>query len=203
VALVHVDLGLELWVDGRKVLQRRGEGYPEDHGTVKARMKEASSRSISIPAPEVRLGASGGQCELRHVRLYRDVYYTSPELDAVRGSPEYEYAARQGLTGGEPGWGTMGHKISLAAHKEDPDLAEYFVLGDNSPQSLDSRAWTAASPALRLKDERGEPTYKLGTVPRYNLIGRALFVYWPAGFRVPGLPGLPIVPNVGKMRFIR
>lgn len=36
---------------------------------------------------------------------------------------------------------------------------EYFMLGDNSENSQDSRFW--------------------GTVPRSNIVGRALYVYWP------------------------
>ena len=60
-----------------------------------------------------------------------------------------------------------------------------------------------AAPTLRLKDAQRQPLYSLGTVPRYNMIGKAFFVYWPSGFQVPGLPGLPILPNVGRMRLIR
>ena len=45
--------------------------------------------------------------------------------------------------------------------------------------------------------------YQLGTVPRYSLIGKAIFVYWPSGFRLPFAPHLPIIPNVGRMRLIR
>ena len=38
-----------------------------------------------------------------------------------------------------------------------------------------------------------------------SLIGRALFVYWPAGFRVPApiVARAPVIPNVGRMRLIR
>ena len=46
------------------------------------------------------------------------------------------------------------------------------------------------------------PIYQLGTVPRYNLLGKGFMVYWPAGFRLPIL-NRAIVPNVGKMRLIR
>jgi hypothetical protein len=30
-----------------------------------------------------------------------------------------------------------------------------------------------------------------------------MFVYWPSGFRVPGLPRISLIPNVGRMRFIK
>jgi signal peptidase I len=36
---------------------------------------------------------------------------------------------------------------------------EYFVLGDNRPESADSRTW--------------------GFVPKDNIVGKSLFVYWP------------------------
>ena len=41
---------------------------------------------------------------------------------------------------------------------------EFFVCGDNSPKSLDSRLWPLERPV----------------VPRRNLVGKAFFVYWPA-----------------------
>jgi hypothetical protein len=46
-------------------------------------------------------------------------------------------------------------------------------------------------------------------VPRRYLLGKAFFVYWPAGFRitsddgVPFLSNVPLVPNTGEMRLIR
>ena len=96
-----------------------------------------------------------------------------------------------------------GQPIRLNGDPSSPnDLDSFYVLGDNSPQSHDSRRWTQAAPTLRLYQE-GKPVYQLGTVPRYNIIGKAVFVYWPSGFRLPGLAKLPIVPNVGDMRRVR
>ena len=163
------------------------------------------------------LAAWGGKCQLWHVRLLRDVYYTWPrQLRNVSHGPLGDYIRKLEELGRLPtassSRGTMGHPIILARGNE-PDMDEFFVLGDNSPQSLDGRVWSSAAPSLRLwrKDgkyldkyqEGAEPVYKLGTVPRYNLIGKALFVYWPSGFTLPGLPHLRLVPNVGRMRFIR
>jgi hypothetical protein len=243
-----------------------------------------------------------------------------------------------GFQRGRPGWGTEGHPITLETF-DNPDLDQYFVMGDNSPSSLDGRLWIKAAPTLRLYDDsglRGDPNlaigdidwpsflqdlqrptanarssaaayirsrlslgvadqvrrltpgevqydsvedslkrqivaelngmidsrglfdpklwlswgvtlpeparpmadmqaagqklppmelrrlnrlafqavmpqavsrqwriYQLGTVPRYSLIGKAIFVYWPSGFLVPGLSRLPVIPNVGRMRLIR
>ena len=51
---------------------------------------------------------------------------------------------------------------------------DYFVLGDNRAESSDSRDW--------------------GFVPRNNIVGRAVLVYWPLGQNNDGL--LPNVSNV-------
>jgi signal peptidase I len=67
--------------------------------------------------------------------------------------------------------------------KEMPKLVEghqliipegnYFVLGDNRDDSQDSRYW--------------------GFVPRENIIGRPLLIYWSSGGLTNDLPGSPTV----------
>ena len=69
-------------------------------------------------------------------------------------------------------------------------------MGDNSPQSYDSRLWWQTGEHLA---DRAE-AYRVGTVPADQMIGKAFFVYWPGGYRIFGY-GLPIVPNVGEMRW--
>jgi hypothetical protein len=53
----------------------------------------------------------------------------------------------------------------------------------------------------------GDLALRPGIVPRRYLLGKAFFVYWPAGFRATGslpiLNNLPLVPNTGDMRIIR
>jgi signal peptidase I len=74
---------------------------------------------------------------------------------------------------------------------------EYFVLGDNSAISGDARYWTAP---VQLPAE-GLPYVEGGRVPAEFMLGKAFFVYWPAGFGPMKLP-LNIVPDFGEMRFI-
>lgn len=202
LAITHADFRVGVWLDGELVLSSSDEQYSADHTKLRNRMHGIAE--MPIPLPEVRISAEFGSCELRHVRLHRDVYYTSPLIKQMGSGPLWDFAEELKVRRNSPGWGTTDNPIKLAKYEDKPELDQFFMLGDNSPQSLDGRGWVRASPTLRLRDGlTGEITYQLGTVPRYALIGKAFFVYWPAGFGVPALPGLPIVPNVGRMRLIR
>jgi signal peptidase I len=205
VDFYNVDYRLGIRIDGREVLASTPEQYSSDFDALVRRMRRADRDPLPVPRVEI-LGA-GGPFQLWHVGLYRDVFYTCASLMEIARNPLTDFAVAQGLNPARaarlPGWGTMGNPIALAKFPDRPELDQFFMLGDNSPESLDSRCWVEAAPTLRLYDESHRPIYQLGTVPRYNLIGQAFFVYWPAGFGVPGLPGLPIVPNPGKMRLIR
>jgi signal peptidase I len=137
-----------------------------------ARLLAAYRREDAPPKPEIRIGAEGQTCALSHVSLWRDVYYTNRDFD----------------TGGIK-WGTPDRPMKLG-----PD--EYWVLGDNSLMSGDGRYW-GMPVDLPAESLSAQP----GVVPGRFLLGKAFFVYWPAGHRpYPGLPGL--VPNFGDMRFI-
>jgi signal peptidase I len=123
---------------------------------------------------EPRLKISGsGKLTLSHVAVFRDIHYTTSKY---ANQPENGRA--------------IGKPFTL---NED----EYFVLGDNSPNSEDCRWWTRKGLA-----NKGLESYRVGVVPRDYLVGKALFVYWPSGFRpFPRFP-IGIIPNIGKMRFI-
>ncbi len=214
IALQNADYRVAMFVDGREVLATSDEEYDGDYEWIKQRVAEARRRPIPVPSAEIH--GAGGPFSLSHVKLWRDVYYTTPSLDVpdLDGGMDtlLEYQRAQGVDSGSPGWATTGRPLELR-WMEDRDRRrydEFFVLGDNSPQSLDGRGWLAAARTLDLYRSVGdgptdrEPIYKLGTVPRYNLIGKAFFVYWPAGFPIPHLRNWYwIVPNVGKMRLIR
>jgi signal peptidase I len=125
-------------------------------------------RAIIRPKMEI---FGSGKLTLSHVAVFRDIHYTSESYNGNRGR-------------------AADKPFQL---KDD----EYFVLGDNSPNSEDCRWWKVQgipNPPL--------PPYRVGIVPRDYLVGKALFVYWPSGFRPFDQFPLGIIPNVGLMRFI-
>lgn len=104
------------------------------------------------------VASKGAAVQVQHLKLWRDTYYTLPDKagqsDAFLPGEAYENSPQF--------WGTP--------HKWDPlrelgvntmyvQPGHYLCLGDNSPESSDSRAW--------------------GLVPDRLLLGRALAVYYP------------------------
>jgi signal peptidase I len=130
-----------------------------------------------LAPPAVSIDVAGA-CTLGHLKLLRDVYYTNT-------------AAGRYARGGD------GSPVTLLAD-------EFFALGDNSNFSSDSRFWGKIDPRLRdLPGFKEEGNLHAGRVPRRYLLGKAFFVYWPAGFRpMDNLP-VPLVPDTGHMRIIR
>ncbi len=105
--------------------------------------------------------------------IFRDIHYTTAKF----------------INGTESGRAIEGNPFTLG---ED----EFFVLGDNSPNSEDGRWWSQPG-----KGNNGL-FYRQGIVPREYLIGKALFVYWPSGFKPFAKSRFAVIPNIGQMRFI-
>jgi signal peptidase I len=174
-----VDGHARLLVDGKVVFGEPVPLSPLTAGGIRPLLANGNYRE---PPPDVRLAAAGARLCLHHLLLQRDVYYRSERRNDLQSLQ-----------------GTTGHPIYLrpAAGRRHP--GDYFMLGDNSPQSKDSRMWTREEVGPHLSMLRDD--YQVGTVPGDQLIGRAFFVYWPAGIRPLGRT-IPIIPNVGRMRFI-
>ncbi|MFO0951401.1 MAG: signal peptidase I [Isosphaeraceae bacterium] len=111
----------------------------------------------------VALGVKGGRLEVAALRVYRDVYYTS----SLAYTPRRPYGVDQPFRLG-------------------PD--DFFVLGDNSPVSNDSRFWPN-SPVVRGDLFLGKPflVHLPGQVVPLRVFGRSL--YW--------------VPDPREIRYIR
>ncbi len=131
------------------------------------RSDQARSRGLHRPVG-LTITTANLRLELRGLRVDRDVFYTANPERTRRAAP--------------------GNPFVLGAD-------EYFVLGDNSPGSNDSREWTEVGPHL--------PTsYRPGTVPRDQIVGQAAFVYLP-GLLPLDTRGRARVPDLGRVRFVR
>jgi hypothetical protein len=139
--------------------------------------------------------------------LHRDVYYSGLQTTDSEAIPP--------IVRGSPN-SPVEKIVYLKDLPGDHDYDEFFMMGDNSPHSYDGRLWTDRSGQfpeywhLRSRFTEGAggdlppgspAAYRFGRVPRDHLIGRAFFVYWPAGLRTFRSP-LHIIPSVGKMRLI-
>ncbi|MFO0971968.1 MAG: S26 family signal peptidase [Phycisphaerae bacterium] len=176
----NLDYRVALRIDGREVLHTSDEEYRPDLAGLRGQLR--GSDGAGSPS-RVALAARGLALSIQHLAVYRDVYYRSVPTEPP---PDNPYALQ-----GIPAWGTVNNPILLRD-------GEYFVCGDNSPASKDSRLWWENGDFVK---RRGD-AYQRGTVPADQLIGQAFFVYWPGGHRL-GERGLPVIPNVGRMRVIR
>ncbi len=128
--------------------------------------------SDPFPYPVVRIDAARQACTIQHLLLSRDIYYLSSRSGRFWASPD-----------------------KIVHLKKDP--AEYFVMGDNSRISGDARYWQTP-----VELPREELSVDSGRVPERFMLGRAFFVYWPAGYRPGSWMPYSIIPDFGEMRFI-
>jgi hypothetical protein len=153
------------------------------------------------------IGAAGGlSARVEHLQLKRDIYYIADRYDIHERGALTEYRSGGALPSmrGEDWarflstpaeWRRTGsdglNAFELRSSVEFPlAVDQFFVLGDNSPASKDSRLW------------ENDHHY----VEREMMIGEALFIYWPHGLNyIPGtrIPFLGMFPNLKDMGFVR
>jgi len=197
VEFSNVDYQVTLRINGRDLIRTTPADYRPDVKQLlqlhqqQERFGETSANYEQIRAvfgaPRVELAAERQSCQVSHLSLWRDIYYTPGSGYGKVG--EIRHASPE-------------NPVRLSTRGEAIDgnkmENEYFVLGDNSILSSDARYWTQPVNLVE-----GEDLYAdSGRVPERFMLGKAFFVYWPAGFRpfTTGAPG--VIPNFGDMRFI-
>lgn len=192
----NFDEELRLWVDGALVEFSAPTTYPTPATLVPT---EADLAPVGV-------GSDGAEIEVLGLRIYRDIYYIADLPNSLSRdyltdfvdskSPIAHNMTRQSIGSflADPSrWGAFGERRAVQYSLEED---RFFVLGDNSPFSADSRLWPR-------KPLNGKPLDYF--VDRKLLIGKALFIYWPHSWdRVPGtkIP-FPYFPNFEDMGLVR
>jgi len=179
VEFENVDYQVTLSLDGKRLLGSTKDKYAPNIDA----LRRQEEMHIQPKAPVVAIAAEKQDCAIQHLKLWRDVYYTSPD-SCSQGSDSHREAPHWASPSSDPPGIVLGND-------------EYFVLGDNSILSLDGRCWN--EPIDLLQNENLQVAS--GRVPGRFMLGKAFFVYWPAGYRVPGVE-FPLIPDFGDMRFI-
>jgi signal peptidase I len=156
----------------------------------------------------VGIASQGANVQIAHLKVLRDVYYIAdragaggPISDFVSPGAVFPQFDRQVSFEQAIEW-LLSHpdkydtshmqdvEFTLKKNASTPEKDQFLVLGDNSPQSKDSRLWG--------------PEY---WVDRELLVGKALYVYWPHSWDKVTVGGatipFPFFPNVERMEFVR
>jgi signal peptidase I len=132
----NIDRRLTLWVNDQLVF---GDGVeydpPEKPGPTANDLEPAS------------IGAQSAALRVDHLRLWRDTHYTSRQQGPDPQNVDWADPDR---------WQGMQNQLGQTYYVQP---GHYLCLGDNSPESSDSRYW--------------------GTVPERLMLGRALLIYYP------------------------
>ena len=177
ILFANIDDELSLFVDGRRIAFDKPTLWTRAIDEVPLNRPSATAVDPGSDQPSdlapVGITATAADVRVKNLRVLRDTYY----IGAV------DVGARPGEIL-EEDWLEFGLEAD-----------QFFVLGDNSAASKDSRLWLEGH-----------------HVDRDLLIGKAMAIFWPhavpASWAVPVKIGgselrLPSWPNFGRMRFVR
>jgi len=163
----NVDDRLCLWVNDSLIPLGKGAEFDSP----------ANRRPQDTDLRPAAFSSQGIAATVSDLCIERDIYYRAESVGNEAGmyaSPEHELddslKLREALDDPQQ-WGEIYEKYSRRAQFKELGPDEFFVMGDNSPRSQDSRLWPNH---VRHAANRH-------AVSRQALIGKAFFIYWPHG----------------------
>jgi signal peptidase I len=221
IQFANVDDQLLLWVDGDLVDFGTDAQYDADKvfGGRENAIPKTSGDDPGDLSP-AGIGARGANLTVNRLQVLRDIYYL-----AVRDTDRpvgYRFSNTIGtyfIDYERPDFPATledGTQIdALSSERQlfrDPDTwsrfktrqkrqfpiedDQYFVMGDNSPQSLDARLWKSSP--------RSNGVPGGAYLNKQLMTGEAIYVFWPHSWgHFPFIKQLPGFPNVWDMRLVR
>jgi signal peptidase I len=190
----HVDQTLVLFINGNRVSEYGYDWRPEErllHSTAEPGEIDELATAGPSSGPTMQWHFAGSPLEMTRVEVGRDLYYRQDRISeaALKNPPRpgYEDLVRVGQ------YAAATHPRSIAVLGDD----HFFMAGDNSPASSDSRLWGNPHPLVATQID---PSPFL--VHRKLLLGKAWVVYFPAPHAV-SKEGRAFIPDFGRLRFIR
>jgi signal peptidase I len=183
----HVDQKMWMFIDGKLVAELAYDWTPlkrleSSYHIGLDRWKERFPH-MHPPPVELEWYFQGAPVAVHRLNVARDLYYLPGRLRAINQLNEPV------ITGDAVGT----HPDQPAVLKDD----QFFMLGDNSPASSDSRVWGNPHPIVA---HQIDPDPFI--VNRKLLLGKAWVVYFPAPYPVTE-NGRSLIPDFGSLRFIR
>ena len=190
ILYVHMDDMVYLRINNRYA-KFEGASYTKKSN---ARPVPKFSKTDPGDAEPLGIGAENANVRVNRLKVFRDVYYVSPDQDRYRESSElirnetpvsmydlvrtYEQPALWQSPTAKKIFERSQHTKPMYKLPEDG----YFPMGDNSPASQDARIWDGPN---FVRDDM--------------MIGRAMLIYWPHSLNKP----VKYFPNFERMGFIR
>jgi signal peptidase I len=188
--LSNCDHEMLLWVNGSVVSFDGPTTYPSDDLTVP--YYTADEPGDAAPAG---VASKGAAVKVSQLRILRDKYYIATTYYPQTTDYDFPEDPREihRIFSTPSGWATArlfgpGNRRHVEFRLE---ADQFLPMGDNSPQSSDSRLWSDVN------DPRFSGPHHY--VERDLLIGKALIIYWPHTWNAP-IPFLPKFSRMGPIR---
>lgn len=183
VRFANVDNQLYLWVNESVIAFDHPGTYLRSQAPV-----PFWSESDAGDAEPAGLGVQGATVSVERLRLSRDIYYISVAsgvLDPVDYQGFSVRSIRRTLDAPQ-NWSSAEASRLFNSRDRAPATFvlrddQFFMMGDNSPNSSDARAWSQKY------------------IDRDDMIGKAVFIFWPHSWWRP----VPYWPRFERMKFIR
>ncbi|MCP3905161.1 MAG: hypothetical protein GY715_16165 [Planctomycetes bacterium] len=193
----HVDQSMAIFINGTRVVDLAYDWTPLERlqamtGRADDAAGEMAQMNPARPAT-LRWMMEGSSVTMQRVRVDRDIYYRTDRITSyaqrnpTRDPEKYDKLVRSR----QHAFGTHPKNLAILG----PD--HFFMAGDNSLASSDSRVWGNPHPVVATQIDDAP-----FVVNRKLLLGKAWVVYFPSPHSITE-GGTAVIPDFGRLRFIR